>query len=260
MRGVGRLLALLVCFSSLPLAAQSSSSAPALTVAAASDLAVVIKEISTAFEKQTGIKTKISTGSSGNFFAQIANGAPFDVFLSADEDYPRRLVAAGVADKDSLYVYGTGHLVLWIRNASLDLKREGLQALVKPSIHKIAIANPDHAPYGRAAVAALHHAGVYEQVKSKLVLGENISQTAQFVESGNADAGIVSVSLTKGMNPAGAFVDVPAGSYPPIQQAAVIVNSTKNRRAAEAFIKYLKSDECKALLQRYGFGVPPEKP
>ena len=260
MRIAGWLFALLLCWSSLPSAAQTSDSAPVITVAAASDLAIVSKEISPAFEKQTGIKTKVSTGSSGNFFAQIANGAPFDVFLSADVDYPRRLVSAGVADGNSLYVYGVGHLVLWMRDGSSDLKREGLQALLKPSVHKIAIANPDHAPYGRAAVAALHHAGIYEQVKTKLVLGENISQAAQFVESGNADAGIVSLSLTKGMNPAGTFVDVPAGSYPPIEQAAVVVNSTKNRAAAEAFIKFLRSDDCKALLQRYGFGAPPEKP
>src|SRR5579859_1361427 len=166
-----------------------------ITLAAAADLQFAFPDVAARFQKDTGKSVKLIFGSSGNFFTQIQNGAPFDVFFSADIDYPRKLEAAGLAEPGTLYSYATGKIVLWVPNSSkLDLSR-GLQVLLDPSVKKIAIANPQHAPYGRAAEAALQHAGIYDQVASKLVLGENISQTASFVASGGAEAGIIALSL-----------------------------------------------------------------
>jgi molybdate transport system substrate-binding protein len=256
----GALLSMVISWAWANCSAQPGAATPAVNIAAASDLSILMKEIAPAFEKRTGIKANVSFGASGNFYAQILNGAPFDVFLSADVDYPRRLIAAGAADPKSLYVYAIGRLVLWMPSGTADLEQNGLKILLKPSVHKIAIANPEHAPYGRAAVAALGNAGIYDQVRDKLVLGENISQAAQFVQSGNADAGLISLSLTKGMQAAGKFIELSADSYPTIEQAAVITKSRPNRAGAEAFIQFLKSDEGRTLLQRYGFNNPPEKP
>ena len=164
-----------------------------ITVAAAADLQFAFQDVATRFEKETGKHLKLIFGSSGNFFAQIQNGAPFDVFFSADIDYPKRLETVGLAEPGTLDRYATGKIVLWLPNDSkLDLSR-GLQVLLDPGIRKIAIANPEHAPYGRAAVAALRHENLYDKVSAKFVLGENISQTASFVMSGSADIGIVAL-------------------------------------------------------------------
>ena len=161
-----------------------------LTIAAASDLQAVLPAIVRDFERSAAASVTVSFGSSGSFFAQIQNGAPFDVFLSADVDYPKQLAAAGVADLTTLQVYATGHLVLWTRrDTGIDLSR-GLAGLTDAHVRHVAIANPKYAPYGRAAVAALRTAGVYDAVQPKLVMGENISQAAQLVESGNAEVGI----------------------------------------------------------------------
>src|SRR5436309_2127613 len=150
-------------------------------VAAASDLNFAMKEIIPEFERDTGHKVRLTQGSSGNFYAQILNGAPFDVFLSADLNYPRRLEQAKKAVAGSTFVYGVGRIALWVpQRSSLDLDKLGMQALVQTSVKKIAIANPGHAPYGRAAIAAMEHAKVLDQANNKLVLGENISQAAQF--------------------------------------------------------------------------------
>src|SRR5947209_1263157 len=164
-----------------------------LKVAAASDLSAAMQKLTPACEKQTGIHVSVSLGSSGNFLAQIQNGAPFDVFLSADRSYPEKLEQAGQAEPGSLTPYARGRLVIWTaKSSSLHFETKegnvlsgGLEALARPEVRKIAIANPEHAPYGRAAVAALQHFGIHDQVKSKLVLGENISQAAQFAQSGN---------------------------------------------------------------------------
>src|ERR1700720_205600 len=153
------------------------SAAQEITVAAAADLQFAFQDVAARFEKDTGRHVKLIFGSSGNFFAQIENGAPFDLFFSADIDYPKRLEAAGLAEPGTLYPYATGKIVLWVPNESkLDLNH-GLHALLDPAVHKIAIANPEHAPYGRAAVAALRHENLYDQVSPRFVLGENISQT-----------------------------------------------------------------------------------
>ena len=175
--------------------AAATAAAQTLTVAAASDLQAALPAIAAQFEKETGHKVALTFGSSGNFFTQIQNGAPFDVFLSADIDYPRRLERAGLTERGSLYQYAIGRLVLWTRNDSgIDL-HGGLSVLTDANVRKVAIANPEHAPYGRAAVAALRHEQLYERVRGKFVLGENISQAAQFVQSGNAEVGILALSL-----------------------------------------------------------------
>ncbi|MGA9723795.1 MAG: molybdate ABC transporter substrate-binding protein [Candidatus Binatus sp.] len=229
-----------------------------IKIAAASDLTFAFKDVVARFQNQTGVAVKLTYGSSGNFFAQIQNGAPFDLFFSADVSYPEKLEAAGLAEPGTIYEYASGKLVMWVPNASkLDLSRS-LAALLDPRVGKIAIANPQHAPYGVAAVAAMRHAGVYDQIKSKLVLGENISQTAQFVQSGNADVGLLALSLAvaPAMTNSGRYIEIPAADYPPLIQAAVILKSSRNQELASQFLKFLKEPETMALMERYGFSIP----
>lgn len=234
-----------------------------ITVAAASDLTFALTEIAHRYEQKTGDKVRLAFGSSGNFFAQIQNGASFDVFFSADVEYPRKLAAAGLAVAPTLWVYGTGRIVLWAPAGSpLDLKKMGMRALLDPSVQKIAIANPAHAPYGRAAVAALNSFKLYDQLQDKLVLGENISQTAQFVESGNAQIGILALSLAVAptLRDKGAYWEIPTDSYPPIEQAAIIPTAAADETLAHAFLDYVRTPEAQAILRQYGFQPPTEKP
>jgi molybdate transport system substrate-binding protein len=229
-----------------------------ITVAAAADLQFAFRDVGARFEKDTGKHVKLIFGSSGNFFAQIQNGAPFDLFFSADIDYPKRLDAAGLIEPGTLYPYATGKIVLWVPSQSkLDLTRS-LQVLLDPDIHKIAIANPDHAPYGRAAVAALRHENLYDKVSSKLVLGENISETASFVVSGSADIGVLALSLAlaPSLKEKGRYVEIPTADYPAIEQAAVVLKSSPNKDTARQFLEFVKSPVIKDLLRGYGFTVP----
>lgn len=233
-----------------------------LAVAAASDLQTVLPELVRGFEQVSGARVKTSFGSSGNFFAQIQNGAPFDVFLSADIDYPQRLTASGHAETGSLYEYATGRIVLWTRrDTGIDVQR-GLAVLQDARVKRIAIANPAYAPYGRAAVAALRASKLYDAVQPKLVLGDNIAQTAQFAESGNADIGIVGLAaaLSPAMSASGTYFRLPPDSYPPIQQAAVVVSGTKNKELARQFVDYLKRPDVGALLTKFGFDAPRRTP
>ena len=229
-----------------------------LRIAAASDLQFAMQDLAAQFERSAGTKLDVTYGSSGNFFSQLQNGAPFDLFFSADIGYPRKLESAGFAEPGTLYEYAVGRIVIWMpANASVDLARLGWKALLDHSVQKISIANPAHAPYGRAAVAALQKAGLYEEVESKLVYGENISQTAQFVQSGNAQAGIVAMSLavSPGMRE-GKRWEIPADLHPPIEQAAIILKSANSKTAARAFLDFVKSDAGRATLEKYGFAVP----
>lgn len=234
------------------------ASAQQLTVAAAADLQFAFHDLSTQFEKQTGIAVNVTYGSSGNFTTQIENGAPFDLFFSADVQYPQKLISEGFAEPGSLYRYANGKLVLWVPNRSKISLSKGIAVLADPAIGKIAIANPKHAPYGRAAVAAMKAASIYEKVESKLVLGENISQTAQFVESGTADVGLVALSLavSPGMMNSGHYIEVQAKDYPAIDQGAAIVRQSKNKAAAEKFLKFMGTPAARATLEKYGFVVP----
>jgi len=180
------------------------------------------------------------------------------VFFSADALYPRQLVEGGAAEADSLIIYGQGHLVLWARaETGLHLAERGFEALKDARVQKIAIANPAHAPYGRAAVAALRKAGLYEQVKAKLVFGENISQAAQFAESGNAQIGILALSLTYAESmKGGERWEIPAEDYPPLLQAAVIIKASKNKGAANALLQFVGGDEGRKILLKYGLAAP----
>ena len=232
--------------------------AQSLRIAAASDLQFALGDLAAQYEKQSGAKLAITYGSSGNFFAQIQNGAPFDLFFSADVAYPQKLIAAGSADADSFVIYAYGHLVIWLPpDSPIDLTPAGFRTLLDPRIQKIAIANPDHAPYGRAAVAALQKAGLYERLKSKLVYGENISQAAQFVQSGGAQAGILAMSLT--FAPAmksGKYWEIPRELYPPLEQTAVLLKSSSNKPAARTFLAFLHTESARDTLARYGFTLP----
>src|SRR6266536_209510 len=226
-----------------------------ITVAAAADLQFALQDIASRFQKDSGHAVKLVFGSSGNFFAQIQNGAPFDIYFSADIDYPKRLEAAGLAEPGTLYTYATGKIVVLVTSDSkVDLSR-GLQALLDAHVNKIAIANPEHAPYGRAAVAAIKHVGIYDKISGKLVLGENISQTASLVVSGGADAGIIALSLAvaPSMKAKGRYAEIPSDSYPAIEQAAVVLTSSPNKEIARQFIAYIKTPQSQAIMRGYGF-------
>ena len=229
-----------------------------ITVAAAADLQFVMQDLATRFQKESGKKIKLIYGSSGNFFQQIQNGAPFDMFFSANLDYPRKLETDSLTEPGTFYQYAIGKIVIWVPNDSkLDVS-SGLQSLLNPDIKKIAIANPQHAPYGQAAVAAMKKENVYDKVADKFVLGENISQTASFVVSGSADVGIVALSLTLSptMKNRGRYVEIPSADYPPIEQACVILKSSKQKDTARAFLNFIKTPAAAELFRTYGFAVP----
>jgi len=254
--GVRAACALAACV--LWLAAVPAAAAE-VVVAAASDLNFAFKEVIALFERQTRTQVRLTLGSSGNLFSQIQNGAPFDLYFSADIRYPQKLEQAGHAVPGSLYRYAVGRIVLWVPNRSgLPSPHQGAQALLDPAVRRIAIANPKHAPYGRAAVAALEHLRVYEQVRSKLVLGENVSQAAQFVESGSADAGIIALSLAlaPAMQGTGRYWEVPVDAYPSLEQGAIVVKHGANQDAAQAFLEFLRGKAGREVMRRHGFVVP----
>jgi molybdate transport system substrate-binding protein len=238
-----------------------AAQAPArpLRVAAASDLRFALDELVTSYNATRGAQRVVVTyGSSGTFYAQMRQGAPFDMFLSADVSYPRELAANGHADGASLFVYAIGRIGLWVPSASpLDIGR-GMEVLRDPRIRHVSIANPLHAPYGRAAEAAMQAAGVRDVVKDKLVLGENITQATQFVESGAADIGIIARSLAFApqMRMRGRYWDIPAATYPLMEQGGVVLTNATERMAAIAFRAFLLSPTARAVLERHGFVLP----
>jgi molybdate transport system substrate-binding protein len=252
---LSKLLVAIALFFTL---AAGRSAAQEITVAAAADLQFVMQDVGARFQKDTGKSVKLIYGSSGNFAQQLQNGAPFDMFFSANLDYPKRLEAAGLTEPGSFYEYAIGKIVIWVPNDSKLDVGPGLKALLDPSIKKIAIANPEHAPYGKAAVAAMQKENIYDQVKDKFVLGENISQTASFVASGSADVGIVALSLalSPNMKEKGRYAEIPAADYPAIEQACVIMRSSKNKDIAQQFLKFIQSAPVKELFQKYGFAIP----
>lgn len=233
----------------------------AIRVAAAADLKFAMEELAQEFESRTGIKVNVTTGSSGNFFAQIQSGAPFDLFFSADLDYPKKLEASGFAEPATLFEYALGQIVIWApANSRVNVAQDKWNALLDAHIQKISIANPSLAPYGRAAVAALQKAGIYEQVKAKLVYGENISQAAQFVQSGNAQAGIISESLALSPGMKGGKVwQIPAGLHPPIEQGAVLLKGARNKSEALKFLDFVKSEAGTTILEKHGLISPLNK-
>ena len=240
------------------LCAVSPVSAEEIAVAAASDLNLAIKEVIGVFEQQTGHRVKLSLGSSGNFYAQLQQGAPFDLYFSADIGYPKKLEEAGLTVPGSLYRYAVGRVVLWAPKSSPVDVSQGLTVLKEARVKKIAIANPKHAPYGRAAVAAMEHAQVYAEVKDRLVLGENISQAAQFIESGACDVGIIALSLAlaPAMRSAGSYWEIPAEAHPPLEQGAAILKQSKHQELATSFLAFLQGPQGQEIMIRYGFTLP----
>ncbi|MFL6440053.1 MAG: molybdate ABC transporter substrate-binding protein [Terriglobales bacterium] len=250
-----------LAFPVLLLSALSMFAEQEITVAAAADLQPMMQELATRFESQTHSKVKLSFGSSGNFFAQVQNGAPYDLFFSADVSYPQKLQDAGLAQPGSLYEYARGKIVLWAPQGSVIDVNKGLSVAADPAVKRLAIANPAHAPYGRAAQAALTKVGLWEKVARKLVMGENIAQTAEFVQSGNADAGILALSLalSPSMRNEGRYFEIPQQLYPPLRQSVVILKRSQHKEDAEKFLEFMKTPATKSLLLQYGF-APPGNP
>ncbi len=243
----------------------AAASAPAVSLAAASDLISCLDALNAAFLQIENPRSKVenpttltvATGSSGNFFAQIKNGAPYDIFLSADLSYPRALIDAKLADPASLTPYAVGRLVLWTTRT--DLALTDLATVVRdPRVKKFAIANPAHAPYGRAAQQTLDRLGLSGDASPKLVLGENIAQTAQFVQSGNADAGLVALSLVLSptLREPARWHEIPASLHAPLEQAAVLTSRGAANPAARRYLAFLRSPAARKIFERYGFVIP----
>lgn len=253
---------LLLLGAALALHALPAAAAQPLLVAAAADMSSCIDELAAAFRKEAPeAELKVSLGASGNFFAQIKSGAPYDVFLSADMRYPSQLVQEGAADAASLQPYAIGRIAIWSLDPRFDLT-QGMRVFKDKRLTRIAIANPDLAPYGRAAKAALEYHGLWELVKPKLVMGENISQTAQFVQTGNAQLGIVSLATLRSprLKDVGRYYVVPDTGPGQIEQGAVLTNHGKGNPLAARFLQFLHSPAARAILIRSGYGLPPEKP
>lgn len=233
-----------------------------LSIAAAADLKFAMDDLAARYHQMhPDVAIDATYGSSGSFYAQLTNKAPFDLFLSADINYPRQLADRGLAEKDSLFVYAVGRIVLWTpADSKLDVTSRGLEALLDPAAKKIAIANPQHAPYGRAAQAALTRHHLWEQLEPRLVLGENIAQAAQFVQSGSADAGIIALSLALApqMKGRGQYYLIPLEDYPRLEQGGIILSGSNEKSAVHAFQAYITSPDGRAVLKQYGFALPGE--
>jgi molybdate transport system substrate-binding protein len=244
----------------LCLAAPLLANAAVPIVAAASDLKFALEEVAAAFQQDSGQSVTLNFGSSGNFVTQIRNGAPFTLFLSADEEYVNSLKSEGLTKGDGA-LYAEGHIVLMVPRDSdmpVDGELKGLAAYLKAGkISRFAIASPEHAPYGKRAEEALRHAGLWEAIKSKLVLGENVSQAAQFAVGGSTQGGIVALSLAKApqMSSLARYALISVEWHRPLRQRMVLL---KNADAAtEAFYRYLQQPSARDILSRYGF-LPPE--
>lgn len=242
---------LLLCLTSpLPGGAEGEAQQKTLSVAAASDLSFALREMARGFEKETGVRPVISFGSTGLLARQIEEGAPFDIFLAADLESVKALASAGLLLKDTIAVYARGRLALVVNRGS-GVKAEGIGDLARPEIKRVAIANPAHAPYGKAAVEAVRNSGLWEAVKDKLVYGENIRQALQFVETGDAEAGIVALSIAD--VPDAVYFVIPDRLHRPIDQAAAVAAGAKNGKGARDFIRFLQGPEGRAILEKYRF-------
>ena len=261
--GVGMCLLLTLLTLLTPSSASAVAAETSVSIAAAADLVACLDALDAVFKvEHPQVALQRTVGSSGNFRAQIAAGAPFDVFMSADVAYPQALIAAGLAQAESLTPYGTGRIVLWTTTPGLDAKR-GYALLAEPAVRKLAIANPAHAPYGRAAQAALERAGLWAGLQAglqaKLVYGDNIAQAAQFVQSGNAQVGIVALSLVLAPNAGGSWWEIPTEDYPPLLQAAVLTNKGVGNASARAYLAFLATPAARKVFARYGFIVPHDQ-
>lgn len=230
-----------------------------LRIAAAADLQPVLPTFIVNFEKSSGAKVEVSYASSATLATQILNGAPYDLFLAANRDFPQKVVDANLALESSPVTYAQGSLVLWARRGVLSDPLT-MQALTDPAIHRIAVANPVHAPYGAAAVAAIHSLGLTDALQPKLVFAENIAQAAEFGQSGNADCALISktIAITPTLQQAGRFVVVPTSAYPPILQGAVVLRNATEKQMALDFLHYLQSPSGRNQLASSGLEPPAQ--
>lgn len=242
-------------FALIALSASASGWADEVRVAVAANFAAPIKAIAASFEKDTGHKLVIATGSTGAFYAQIRNGAPFEAFLSADDETPAKLEKEGLAVTGTRFTYATGKLVLWsakpgVVDGTGDVLKHGL-------FNRLALANPKTAPYGAAGVETLKKLGLYDSLRGKIIQGESITQVQQFVATGNAELGFVALSQVwrDGKVTSGSAWRVPAAYYNPIRQDAALLNKGKDRPAALALLQYLKGNKAKAVIQSFGYEI-----
>lgn len=248
-----RTLSVLFILSAIPSYAQEKQK---ILIASASDLRFALDSVVKTFEQANDGTIEVVYGSSGKLFEQISNGAPFDLYFSADTGYPERLREKGLTASD-LYIYGIGRLVLWSKK--IDPNEKKMHSLLLPSMRKVAIANPRHAPYGKKAVETLDHYKIHETIGSKLVYGENISQTAQFVTSGAADIGLIALSLALSPNmekQKGKYYLIPGESHQQLDQGAVITKRAAGNKLAGVFMEFIKSDTADAVFSFYGFTRP----
>lgn len=249
------LLLAVLCAPGLPAADEPR----VLVVAVAANLKPAFEEVAARFQAlNPGVEVRPTYGASGAFLAQLANGAPFDLFLSADAEYPARVVQKGLADGRA-FAYALGRLVVWVPAGSpVDLDKRGLAALVDPAVRKIAIANPEVAPYGRAAREALERAGLLATLQPLLVTGQSVAQAAQFVESGSAQVGFLPLSLARAppLSEKGRAWEVPAGSHAPIEQAGVVLRAARQPALARALAAFLTGEPGREILARGGYGLP----
>ena len=230
-----------------------------IKVAAASDLAYAFGEIGQAFQKQTGHKVTFTFGSSGNFAKQLAEGAPFDVYASANVKFVEDTIAAGACDGETKALYGRGRIVIWTKPGVAPAR--SVAELAESRFVKVAIANPQHAPYGKAAQQALEATGAWAAVQPKLVYGENIQQTFQFVQSGNVEAAIVALSLAKAQANAKEGVEwalVDEAQHEPLDQALVVCKKGSNAAVGKQFADYVRTPEGREIMKRFGFVLPGE--
>ena len=251
-------LALAGCGAKAP--SKEQAAAPAappetLTVAAAADLAVAFKELGQNFEKATGSKVEFSFGSTGMLAQQIENGAPFDIFAAANVSFVEGLKSKGKVIADTQKLYARGRIGLTTL-ASSPLAVKELADLTKPEIKKIAIANPEHAPYGLAAKQALEKAGVWDKIQDKLVYGKNIQDTLTLIQTGNAEAGIIALSLVKQGEVNFSLID--GELHKPLDQAMAVISGTKHEALARKFVDYVNNSEGRAIMKKYGFVLPGE--
>jgi molybdate transport system substrate-binding protein len=233
------------------------AAARTLSIAAAANLKPAMDELERSFEAANpGVDVAVTAGASGAFFAQVRNGAPFDLLFSADREYPAKLVGEGLGGGE--VVYAVGRLVVWTPGGSpIDVARRGLRALADPAVRRIAVANPAIAPYGRAAMAALEAAGVLEDVRERLVLGQSVAQAAQFAASGAADAALLPASLALAPALAGGRVHpVPPGTYPRLEQSAVVLSRARDPSLAREFLAFVTGPAGRELLARAGYDLP----
>lgn len=251
-------LRFILAFLLLAAAGGRALAADSVSIAAAANLVYALDALDGEFARANpGVALKTTVGASGSLVAQISNGAPFDVFLSADLDFPKKLIKSGHAEPESFRTFAIGRLVLWTTKPGIEIP--SIESVVRnPAISRIAIANPETAPYGTAAEQALEKLGLLAEARPKLVRGETISQTAQFVETGNADAGFVALSLVLSpkLKDRGRWLEVPAALYGSLEQGAVLTSEGKNNPAARRYLEFLGSPEARAVLKRFGYGLP----